>query len=135
MRALIFIGSLSILAAMPAHAGVQTPPSFSCSTMMIFNITTHTLQPIGYQCSGVLAGARNSTTTTDFATFTYTLGSTAGFSASYNGQQYACAPSSSGLQSEWPVAIGARGYFYVSMDLNGNCTSVQLANSSQYVNY
>jgi hypothetical protein len=136
MRALILIGSLSILTAMPAHAGVQTPSSFSCvATYQPDPVPPHSPIATGYTCSGTLAGARNSANSTDFASFIYNLGNSTGFSASYLGQQYACVSPTSSVQSEWPVAMAARGYFWVHMDFNGNCTMVEFYNSSQYVNY
>jgi len=145
MRRLMIALVLSAAALLPATnaaAGQQSASTFYCTAIYPRSpIPPHlpdtSQDPLGYYCSGNLAGARASSTSTDFASFSFwasTTGSSASFSASYQGQSFSCVVPSTVLPA-WTAIQEGRGYFYVHMDAYGTCDNVNVSNSSNYVNY
>ncbi len=132
------VGALALFSSADSHAGAQVANSFSCAEYQTchYDIDFHQVvcDYVGYVCSGTLSGARNSADATAYAQFmSHSAGSTT-FGARYNGTYYACSATPA-QKPYWPVTIGARGYFSIQMDYNGNCTGIAIYNSSQYTNY
>ena len=129
---LLTLGALVFAA--DARAGEQSTNTASCGPTYTLDPYTHLRQVSGYACSGTLAGFRDTTNTTDFAEF-FSQPSYGSFEASYNGTYYTCvAPSS--MLSVWPSTVASRGYYFdVFMDLNGNCTRVELWNGSRWPSF
>jgi hypothetical protein len=88
-------------------------------------------------CFGTFASFRNSTDATARAVFELNAAATESvvyyqFNATLSGVDYACTANAPTLAAAWPMAMAARGYFFVKWDSQGNCTHLELQNDTAF---
>jgi hypothetical protein len=91
----------------------------------------------GGSCWGTGTWFRNSSDPNAFETFTINNAASNGstyFSAQLNGHYYSCSSNAPWAYQVWPAIIASapKGYFYVSWDANGNCTSATVDYGSEF---
>ena len=70
------------------------------------------------------------------ANFSWDVGNTGWFSATYNGKYYSCnGGANQTMGSAFGLAMGLRGQFWISWEANATCNAFYLYNGSSYANF